>query len=422
MPEQKELSQQFADEINRFTIEIESLSTSFPTIMTVAEMMRRNVNEQLEKFLKENAIDAKDEGDKTNYTLTGEASAKAARIQRKAVNAHRAFVLLHRSFLTSMVSQYDSFLGRLLRLIFLAKPEILNASEKEMTFAELTKFDSIQAARDYIVEKEVESIIRKSHTDHFIWLERVLGVNLRVDLEAWPLFIELTERRNLFVHCDGVVSSQYIAVCKEQNAKLDDGVGIGTQLDVSKSYLEEAARCVSEIGIKLAQVTWRKLLPGEIDKADHQLNSISYELLHRGDYKLVCRLLDFACMKAVKHANEEIRRYLVLNRAQAYKWLQNQNQCVQILDSEDWSACSEKLKIAAAVLRDDFETAAQLMPAAEKDDLLHGGYKDWPIFKEFRKSKQFLEAYQRVYGKPFVIETTTSANPIGESPDRKQKS
>ena len=70
-----------------------------------------------------------------------------------------------------MVSQYDSFLGRLLRLIFLAKPEILNASEKEMTFAELTKFDSIQAARDYIVEKEVETIIRKSHANHFAWLD-----------------------------------------------------------------------------------------------------------------------------------------------------------------------------------------------------------------------------------------------------------
>ena len=135
-----------------------------------------------------------------------------------------------------------------------------------------------------------------------------------------------------------IVSSQYLEVCKEHQAKLDAGVEIGTQLDVSKDYLEEAARCVSEIGVKLAHVTWRKLLPNEIDKADHQLNAVSFELLHRGDYKLVCRLLDFACMKAVKHANEEIRRYLVLNRAQAYKWLQNQKQCLEILDAEDWSA------------------------------------------------------------------------------------
>ena len=71
-------------------------------------------------------------------------------------------------------------------------------------------------------------------------------------------------------------------------------------------------------------------------------------------------------MKAVKHANEEIRRYLVLNRAQAYKWLQDQKHCIEILDEEDWSACSEKLKIAVAVLRDDFEAATKLMPAAEK--------------------------------------------------------
>ncbi len=415
MSEPKELSQQFADEINRFTIEIESLATSFPTIMGMAEMMSRKAHEDFNKFLEQNATSVKDEGEHKNYTLTGDASVKAARVQRKTVNAQRAFILLHRSFLTSMVSQYDSFLGRLLRLIFLAKPEILNASEKEMTFAELTKFDSIQAARDYIVEKEVESIIRKSHSDHFTWLERVLGINLRVDLDAWPAFIELTERRNLFVHCDGVASSQYIAVCKEHNVKLDEGVAIGTQLDVSKNYLEEAARCVSEIGVKLAQVAWRKLLPDEIGKADDQLNAISFELLHRGDYKLVCRLLDFACMKAVKHANEEIRRYLVLNRAQAYKWLHDQKRCLAILNAEDWSACSEKLKIAVAVLRDDYEAAAKIMPAAEKDEMLHGGYMDWPIFKEFRKSQQFLDAYQRIYGKPFVIQTTASANPAADT-------
>jgi hypothetical protein len=226
MPEPKELSQQFADEINRFTIEIESLATSFPTIMGMAEMMSRKAQEELGKFLEQNATGVKDEGDHKKYTLTGDASIKAARVQRKTVNAQRAFILLHRSFLTSMVSQYDSFLGRLLRLIFLAKPEILNASEKEMTFAELTKFDSIQAARDFIVEKEVESIIRKSHADHFAWLERILSINLRVDLDAWPPFVELTERRNLFVHCDGVASSQYIAVCKEHNAKLDEGIVI----------------------------------------------------------------------------------------------------------------------------------------------------------------------------------------------------
>ncbi|MGB7767737.1 MAG: hypothetical protein WBN22_02655 [Verrucomicrobiia bacterium] len=96
MPETKELSQQFADEINRFTIEIESLATSFPTIMAIPEMMRRKAQEELEKFLDQNATSVKDEGDHKSYTLTGDASAKAARLQRKTVNAHRAFILLQR--------------------------------------------------------------------------------------------------------------------------------------------------------------------------------------------------------------------------------------------------------------------------------------------------------------------------------------
>ena len=28
-------------------------------------------------------------------------------------------------------------------------------------------------------------------------------------------------------------------------------------------------------------------------------------------------------------------------------------------------------------------------------------YKDWPLFKEYRKSEEFLEAFEEVFGEPF---------------------
>jgi hypothetical protein len=59
-----------------------------------------------------------------------------------------AEVLVPRSFFVNLVSQYDAFLGSLIRALLLAKPEVLNASDRALTFSELLAFGSIDAARD----------------------------------------------------------------------------------------------------------------------------------------------------------------------------------------------------------------------------------------------------------------------------------
>jgi len=73
--------------------------------------------------------------------------------------------LLPRSLLASLISQYDAYLGRILRVIFVKRPEILNSSDKKLAFATLNQFNSIESAREYVLEKEVEAILRSSHAD-----------------------------------------------------------------------------------------------------------------------------------------------------------------------------------------------------------------------------------------------------------------
>src|SRR5690606_30868436 len=120
-------------------------------------------------------------------------------------------------------------------------------------------FGSIEAARRHVIEKEVESVLRESHTAQFEWFEKRLNTSLREKLDAWPTFIELTERRNLFVHNDGVVNSQYLAVCRAHNVPVPAETVEGTKLEASYSYHAQAASCLLEIGLKLGQVVWRRL-------------------------------------------------------------------------------------------------------------------------------------------------------------------
>ncbi len=39
----------------------------------------------------------------------------------------------------------------------------------------------------------------------------------------------------------------------------------------------------------------------------------------------------------------------------------------------------------------------------EETPFSEDGFRNWPIFKEFRKTKEFRRAYKAVYGKRFVV-------------------
>ena len=260
-------------------------------------------------------------------------------LQRKRNTLRSALFQAPRALLVAMVSTYDALLGRLLRCIFLLKPEKLNTSDRSLSFTELVEFGSIDAAREHIISAEIESVLRKSHIEQFEYLEKRLSMPLRKGLESWPTFVELTQRRNLFVHADGVVSRQYLKVCEGSGIEITQDL-LGKRLHVGPAYMQQAFDCLYELGVKLAHTIWRKLAPTELESADDSLNSTCYQLLETERYKLAHELLMFATTGQQKHSSAFRRRMLVINSAIAVKFGEIQN-VPWPLDSEDWSDCGD---------------------------------------------------------------------------------
>jgi hypothetical protein len=314
--------------------------------------------------------------------------------------------LLPRSLLVSLVSQYDAYLGRLLRHIFVARPEILNGSDRKLSFSTLNQFSSIGAAREFILEKEIEAILRSSHADQFKWMENAFSIPLTKGLTSWPTFIELTERRNLFVHTNGVVSSQYIDICKKYNCNVENNSQEGQRLGVPQDYFQEAHRCIYEIGVKLGHVLWRKLFPEDREAADNSLVNITYELIENHRFDLAIRLLDFACCELKTFSNEGTQLILIVNRAQAYRWRGDNKRCTEIMASVDWSAKSDQFRLANAVLAEDWTLASEIMLRIGKNGTVASDdYRYWPLFREWRKRQEFLSGYENIFGKPFPRKT-----------------
>jgi len=418
---QADKTRHFSSEIQLFVQQIESLSQSYK--MTVETVMKAFKSEfiKFDQFIKDKGVITIGKNESKSYKIKTEDLGLFKHQLKDFTSYALAAKNVPSIFFCALVHRYDAYLGGLLRSSFYAKPELLNTSQKQLSFSELVEFQTIDAAREFIVEKEIETVIRDSHIVHFEWMEKRFGVSLRKDLTVWPIFVELTERRNLFVHCDGVVSSQYLSVCQNNGVKFESPVKIGDKLEVTSAYFEKATESILEIGVKLGHVLWRKLQPDDLSKADNSLHRITYDLLCEERYSLAKILLNFAVNTLKKQPSEENRRMNLINLAIAYAYSGEQLKSLEILQNEDWSACQDQFKLAVAVLKHDYTEAVKLMKhIGAEGEISKAEYSSWPLFKEFRKSKEFLDAYKKLFGKEFIFSKTLQDNISKEQPKPKK--
>ena len=391
----------FQKESEEFIKKINSLKNSLPYIIESVYTRTEEVFSEIVKFVEDNSK-KEDLENKIRYLMRYDKIRELNSLYTEADHMERALDTIPKSFIVSLISQYDAYLGNLIRTIYIKKPQKLKRSDKEFNYTDIIKFNSIDEIKEYVIEKEIETVLRKSHAKQFDWLEKLLGMTLRKGLDIWPTFIEVTERRNLFVHCDGVVSSQYIKNCERHKVDLD-GIKLGDQLKVSHEYFKKAYKCIFEIGVKLAQVVWRKLEPKCLEDADHSLINIIHNLLLDKEFVLAQTLAEFAS-NLPDYSSEEKRLMLIVNKALAYKWDGNNEKCCAIIKDIDWSALSDKFKLAYAVMLDNFGKAASLMKQiGNNGEVTQINYRHWSLFKEFRTTIIFQKTYSEIFNEKYEI-------------------
>jgi hypothetical protein len=398
--------------LTRFLRHIESIWETLPMTMLLIRPYHENAHKEYLKFIEKNVEKIDDENGNRRILVKIEEASIYEKLQKNATISRLASKVIPESLFVSLISQYDAFFSKLLRAIFEIKPEILNSSERNLTFSQLVEMQSIQEAREFIIEKEIDAVMRKSHAEQFDYLENKLSLKLREKLPIWKAFIEITERRNLFVHCDGVVSSQYIKVCKEHESNTGV-IKIGDHLNVSPEYFSSAYKCLYEIAVKLTHTIWRKLLINDLKSADEEMNAICYELINSKAYNLADILLQFSCDQR-KHFNDISKNLYIVNSALS-KYLQNKKaECKTILDGKDWSACSYDFKLAYEILTDNYENAYSIMKVMHVNGpVMKENYKQWPLFTQIREEQAFKELYKEIFEEEFSI-LESPARPLEE--------
>ncbi|WP_127845509.1 hypothetical protein [Psychroflexus aestuariivivens] len=396
--------------LDRFLEELSALNDTLPIQIVMLSIKHKELIKKLERISTTSEEIDEDGNEIVRYKVTEDEIDEFPKIHKHLNRADIAKKIIPRNFIVSIISQYDAFLGELVRIIYDINPNLIRSSEKELNPSDLFNFDSIEDLKLHIVDKEVDSLLREEHLEQLKVLEKRISkvtkneFYLTKGLPVLKDFVELTQRRNLFVHTNGIVTRQYLDINNKWKFK-DCKSSLNDELRAEPGYCENSYRVLFEMAVKLTHVLWRKFLPEDRTRADEHLNQIIYDLLVDSEYSLAVTISDFCTNTIKKFSSEQLRKFIVINKAIAYKLLDKKDECNNIIDNEDWSIGNE-FKLAKLVLLDEFEKAKQLMIKIGADDELlnKGAYENWPLFKVFRKTKEFKSAYFELFNQEFSLE------------------
>lgn len=338
------------------------------------------------------------------------------RLAKKKARAERAFELVPPSYFVSLVSAYDSFFGGLVKCLFDICPEKLQEEEMTFSYRDLQGLDNLTDVRKRIVDKRVETLLRDSHVAQIDWLAKAIKVDTLRAFKGWADFVEVTERRNLFVHANGTVSSQYIENCKKHEA-FDRSILEGNKLVVDKAYFDKAFKVLYKIAIMLSQMVLRtkykeKVGVDCVTNLNKLLNRSILELIVDKHFDVAIDISEMVLNNPKFTHNLFDKMYIVLNYAQAYKWSGDDTKCREIINKEDWSACTNELLVPRYALEENYSEVYKRMRELGKRNkhIDITAYREWPIFRKLREQEEFQVVFAEIFEERIVDVKTVDVN------------
>lgn len=122
--------------------------------------------------------------------------------------------IYRQSIIISLITKFDEFYSTILYVCLKENPKWINTAQKTLTYNDVLNIKSIEDFKKQIIDEEVESLMRDSHWKQIKYLDEKLKLGIFDDYNDIDKFLELTERRNLYVHTSGIVSNIYLSNLK----------------------------------------------------------------------------------------------------------------------------------------------------------------------------------------------------------------
>lgn len=376
---------------------------AFPIVKESMESLITVNLDQIVKYVKRHNLPTDRE---KGVQLTEEHVKPFMSLVHNFTHAISASELYNRNIIVTFISIFDYFLSDLIKDIYKIQPSFIHTcNNKDISVAKLLEASSIEELKNRIITDEVDNILRGNHDSQINWFEKKLKLPVKENISNYDDFIEITERRNLFVHSNGNITNQYIENCNEKYLVNEKGkLQLGAKLEASKEYIKSTYQLLVEIGVILTQLVWRKIGGKDsLEDADSALINIIYDFLKEKEYDIALSLSNFATSPKHKSATNENTIIKRINKALAYYLKGDICNSNKIIDSHDWSALDKKYQLAIHVLKGEKDKVVELMQYIGNNSEMKTSYREWPIFRPLRNDKDFKDTFEKIFDEPLEI-------------------
>jgi hypothetical protein len=370
-----------------------------PLILTLTPFVSHTmVANALREFLDKQCASCDRSNDRIIYKLSRHDFGAYRRFDENLSAAASTSRSLPRLLTVGLVTSLEYHLTFLMKEVAKKFPREIFGKDKVVAARDIVKFNSMDDLKEFVIYDEIDKVQRESLADQIKWITSKAGLDdITPNYPDWSRLLELFERRNLFVHANGIVNEQYVKAAKKHDFPDGKSLKTGDELHANPDYFTQAVHRVIHFGAMLTQIVWRRCYPEEGEYSDKSISDLGYELIARQQFELAIKMLEAA--KTTRGISEIRNRMSVVNLANAYKLSGDEERSLKVLESMDWTAVAPEFKISIAAVRGDVDEVVTLMKRiGVNDDLLSArAYQEWPVFYGVRGHVKFTSAFKEIF-------------------------
>lgn len=250
---------------------------------------------------------------------------------------------------------------------------------------------SLKSLEDSLVTQEIENLLRCGQKERLKWIQGKTNAQIIEKLPSFSVFMEATQRRNLFVHTDGKIARQYLEVCEREGYISERSWKIGEKLEINQAYFFCASASVLEVGIMSAFYAIDNLNVIETNSLFATMRGVAWKLNQIHHSALAATLLEaLVASKNMNTVQPKLSEKIKIDLAVAFSMRGNDQKMIEILSTKNETRRSKIIEFYAAVLSKDYNCASKILPAlclSKKINL--SVIEREPVFAGFCESEEY---------------------------------
>lgn len=372
----------------------------YPVFDAVDQLMKREFSEGEESEshpdddysdIIEYEIDENEKGVK--FRPKGEKAAKFQEAMDKLAESGQKIRLLYNGSLMNLVSHVELFFADVIHFYLDRFPGCLRESEKQFSLEDLDSFDSIEDARQYLIQRKVEGVLHGSFEDWIDFLRKRANLSMSYLDDDMDKLVESFQRRNLVVHAGNRVNQTYIS---NVTGSFAENVEIGERLRVDREYLDDRIDLLEKNCLLIGFELWKQLDLEDENRA-YELVKLSFEHLKRSRFGIAESLSYFLFND--KAQTEPLRLIGKINYWLSLKRQGRWSEVRQDAENADFSAKGLRYRLAHASLCEREDKFFELLePTIQSTELSADHLREWPVFREMRESEHLENRLSEIEG------------------------